>query len=235
MTYLELVQAAAFESGTVPGKGQPLTVDNQTGRLHLFTLWVQSAWNDIQRKSSSWRWMQAEFAGQTIVNTAEYNAAAMGITRFRRWLHEGETGGPTFSIYKTADGDGDEGHLRFLEWNTFRNAAGAGLQKASVAANKPYYITVDPQDQLVLHPKPDDVYTIRGRYLKSLQNLTSNDDIPEMPEDYHEAIKWAALIKMAVFDEAMEQAQMFNSYYSEIFSDLQRTQMPPIRLVGPLV
>lgn len=231
-TFLELCQAVARESGTVPTIGDPQTVVNQTGRLARVVYWTQAAWNAIQRESPNWRWMQADFSGSTVAGVQFYDAAAMGITRFRAWHHRAEGVGNYFTLYDPDIGQADEGRLSILDYEDFRMTCMIG--EAATMQGKPSWLTVAPDDTLGLHKTPDKAYTLRGRYTKSQQVLVLDSDVPEMPADFHDAITWRALILMGTYDEATQQMPTWAFEYSTIMDELRRSQLPRIDVGGPL-
>lgn len=235
-TYLEICQKVAQRSGTVPSLGEPASVTGATGRLQRIIDWVNEAWEDIQSASEDWLWMSAEFSGQTVAGTASYDASAMGITsRFRNWEHIGEEGEDLFTIYKTSDGAAEEGKLCFREWDYMRREAFiADWDTNSELRDKPAYITIDPALNLVLYPVPDAAYTVRGRYVKSLQTLSANADTPELPATFHDVITYKALLLLAIFDEDDRGIARFERLYQNRLDDLSRHQLPKLRFGGPL-
>jgi hypothetical protein len=224
-TYLQLCQDAATESGTVPNIGaSPSSVEGQTGRLLKITNWVRTAYEQIQRENQ-WRWLNADFAGDTIANVREYNSAAMGITeRFSRWIFDTPDAQSMFSVYLKASGRSDEGFLTFVDWNYFRQNVLVG--GAASATGKPIYLTVDEQNRIQIYPIPDAVYTIRGRYRKSPQILTGNTDVPEMPDEFHSAIVWKALMLLGQHDEAFEQQPHWAVNLAQVMQTLREHQLP---------
>lgn len=232
-TYLQICQKVAQESGTVPTLGEPTSVASQTGRLKRIVDWVNWAYGDIQRLSPHWRWMSADFIGATTAGTASYSASAMGIdSRFRRWITQGPHGDPMFTIYKTADGAADEGPLKMMSYDWMRRHAFIGNWLTEMS--KPIYITIDPSDQLVLFPCPDDTYTIRGRYQKNEQTLSENTDVPEMPSHFHDAIHLKAMVDLLTFDEAFNQLPIYQKRYMDVLHVLKKEQLPDIEFGGPL-
>lgn len=230
-TFLQLVQDVARESGTVPNIGDPTTLLGATGRNLRIVNWVRDAYTDIQNDRADWRWLEAEFSGQTISGTQEYNSAAMGISsRFSKWIFDpGEDDG-YWSIYLTSDGVAEEGLLQYRDWHYMRRHILIGTQSSA----KPVYITVRPDQSLVLYPTPDAAYTIRGRYYKAPQTLSVDADTPEMPAQFHRLIQWKALMLMGAFDEAMEQMPAWTMEYQRIMQKLVTHQSPRVKLGGPL-
>lgn len=232
-TFLELCQKTAEESGTIPNLGDPTTTEDQTGRLYRIIGWVREAYEDIQLHSSKWRWMNADFSGQTISGTQNYNASSLGITeRFSRWLIAGPKGDNLFTVYKTADGQADEGHLDFWDWSRFRRELMIGSR--ATETGKPQIVSVNDNNELVFYPIPDAEYTIRGRYRKSPQSLSADNEVPEMPAEFHAAIKWRALMFMGVYDEATRQNPEWERQYDKLIAQLTSDQLPMFNLGGPL-
>jgi len=232
-TFVELCQEVAKDSGTISNLGQPATVTGQIGRLSRIVDWTKDAYNDIQRRNENWRWMQSDFTGQTIAGTRNYNAASMSISeRFASWVFRDFWDMEKFSLYLTADGPAEEGYLRYVDYEDFRRHYLYG--NYSLREGKPTVVSINNADELVFYPKPDDIYTVRGQYRKSEQILTLDADVPEMPSEYHQAIKWRALILLGTYDEAMEQAPIWQKNYLDIIARLVDNQLPRITTGGPL-
>jgi hypothetical protein len=221
MTYLELCQMTARESGTVSGV-LPTSVDDQTGRLAKIVYWVATAWKKIQTAKTGWKWMRGEFSGNTSAGTARYTAASFNITRLAAWITEADT----VTIYKQSTGVSDEGPISFIAWAAYR----ATYERGTQTADRPVHYTISPSNEFCLGPKPDDTYVIRGEYRKSAQELEENDDIPEMPSDYHGLIAWYGLLLLAEHDEADMHIGVAARRYSDLLFDLQRDQLPEVHI-----
>lgn len=232
-TFLNIAQDTVRESGTVSSLPAPLSMASQSGRLERFVYWVRHAYEDIQRQSDNWRWLQSEFSGTTIASVQDYDAPALGVaSRFSHWVYFGADDPEQWSIYKTSEGRVNEGHLQFMDWAMFRRKALIGPAAEEVGPPRVY--TIDPQDKVRLHPTPDGEYTIRGLYYRSEQVLVANDDVPEMPARFHIAIQWRALMMMAVFDEAPEQMPVWAAEYRRVIYQMNMTQLPRMKLAGPM-
>lgn len=222
-TYLQLCQDVARESGTVGG-ATISSVTGNTGAVARLVQWTADAWRDVQRVEPDWLWMQGTFSGETVAGTREYSAADLGISsRFGRWLCGFRK---PFWCYLTGEGQQTEQPLAFVEWPSFETNYGFGA--AAAATGRPGFMSINPQGEVVLYPKPDAVYTIRGNYQKAPQTLAADGDVPEAPEAYHDAIKWRALILMGVHDEAVEQVPSWDVFYRKLLAEMRVAQKPAL-------
>lgn len=229
MTYLDLVQSLARESGTTGGASAVVSVDGASARAAKLIAWVNDAWRDIQNESESWLWMRHEFEGDTLINIDAYTGAAMNATRLRRWLvdmrSEADSG---LTIFEPGD-EANEGGLRWIDWDVYRRST-----RGTPAAGAPRYVSVDPQRNLRLSPKPDGVYTIRGEYIRAPQTLAANGDIPEMPEEHHHVIVTRALDYVAADEEAVWQKPQWSVRSRMQMDALRRDQLPRMLFPGAL-
>ena len=69
---------------------------------------------------------------------------------------------------------------------------------------------------------------MRGEYRKAPQVLTANSDVPELPEEFHSIIVWAAIILMAKHDESPTGLQAAVDTYRPMLYQLQASQLPEI-------
>jgi hypothetical protein len=235
MNYLELCQMTAQQTGTIEGP-LPATVVGQTRRLKQIVDFVREGYLDIQNAHRMWRWLQSYFTGNTIALQSSYAAtaftdevAAAPITRFSQWGFKGDGSDIGLSIYLTATGPAEEGPLRPLSWSRFYETQLRGVQ----TPGRPQFYSVDNTNNLVLSPKPDAVYTLRGKYRKSAQMLAADSDIPEMPVEFHTIIKDAALQYVEGFDEG-PRIPIVRLRLMPNFSMLEAHQLPKVSWGEPL-
>jgi len=190
-TFLQIVGDAWEETG-LSGTG-PLNVATATGIEKRMVGWIRQAWINVQQHRTDWPWMEKEFSFTTSANKRSYPLVELNLTDVERWLFKGA------SIYKTADGVAGERDigtmLHRIWWTNYRK----GLQTPT----DPAYLFFDPvTNALMLHPIPDDEYTITLRYYKAPQRLVANGDIPAMPTNqaWQEIIKWGGLYLYAYHD-----------------------------------
>lgn len=224
MTYLELCQMIARESGTVSGT-LPSSVVTQTGRLGKIVHWVDTAWRQIQNRRNAWLWMRGEFGSPdavTSAGTARYTAASWNLTRWAEWI----TTADTVTIYKQSEGVSDEVPMLFMPWALYRRTYDRGDQQQ----DRPVHYSVSPAGEFCLGPKPDDIYVVRGEYRKSPQTLSANGDIPELPVRFHEVIAWYAFLLLAEHDEGNLHIAVALRRYRELMGDLERDQLEAVHI-----
>jgi hypothetical protein len=208
-TYLELVKDVHREC-RVTG-ASPITVSGHTGLINDIVNWVRDAYKDIQDKHPDWRWMRAPFQVSTAQGVDAYAAAAVkdvsnpsapaDIARFGAWQAD-DIYNP---IKATPDPVGDyanQFYLPYLEWNAFRRIYKFGARQTQ--QGRPAHISVDDQQRLVVGPIPDGVYVIDGDYQRSAQILTTNTDIPDMPDYLHDLIAYYAMARYGTANIAVE-------------------------------
>jgi len=227
-TFLQLCQYVAADSGTISGESQPSTVVGQTGRLGKIVRWTNEAWRSIQNAHGEWRWMRSDFSGPTVSGTRSYAGSDWSLTRHAEWVHDHTGNENRFSIYLTATGVSDEGPLAFRDYDWFY----ANCMRGTQTNGRPVYFSVTPDNKLALHPIPDAVYTVRGPYRKTPQDLTANSDEPEMPARFHDLIRDVALMALGTYDEAIQQIPLWRMQKIERFNHLERDQLPRVNIPG---
>jgi hypothetical protein len=235
MTFLELCQMVVRQSGTIHGV-KPLTVTGQTDRLGLIVEFVHEAYVDIQNAHRMWRWMQSTFTGQTIAGDQRYRGTdftdemtGTPVLRWSQWGFKGDGSDLGLSMYLTSAGVNEEGTLRFLDYGSFYETQLRG----PATPGKPQFFSVTTDDQLIISPVPDAVYTLRGKYRKSPQLLTVDADVPEMPVDFHTVIKDAALCYIEGFDEG-PRIPLYRLRMLPNWSMLEHAQLPKMTWGAPL-
>lgn len=204
----------------------PVTLQGQTGQNGDIAYWVKRAWNDIQLMNDGhWKWLWRKFTFNTVAATDSYaytdaNDVALSavIDRFNSWNITNWRNPP--KIYLTANGVGGEQWLTYVPWAEFQQIYKIGTQNDGM----PVHIAIDPQDNIVLGPIPDDIYTVSGDYWRGPQVLSADADIPECPTQYHEAITYRALVKYGYANVAQEAIMRANAEGLPILNALTMNQ-----------
>lgn len=203
MTFLELVQALASECDLA---NEPADTTNQTGQFARLVRWCRQAYVEIQNAhDANWRWLRHGFTLNTTANqdTYSYTSCVDGTTgsaieRFNKWRLEDPLDPPR--IYRDSAGVGTENFLSYLPYTWFKQLYKLGDHPPGY----PAHITVDPQNNILLGPTPNDEYVISAEYFRSAQSLTGDGDEPEMPSQYHYLIIYEAMKKYGYDQSAQE-------------------------------
>lgn len=235
-TFLQLCQATARECGIAGGADaspRPTTTVGQAGESNRLVNWVIDAYIELQ-ESRNWRWMRKNFTFETVASTQEYSYSdvtdvdtATAITRFDSWY----TRMPA-KIYLTSDGVNGQRRLIWMPWNQFDSIYNFGAMTGQTGV--PVYMTINPQDELVLGPTPNDAYTVTGDYYRSAQVLAADADVPELPSSYHNIIMYRAMEFYGLYESAPEIISRGTSGYKRRLNQLKRTQETPFGRGGPL-
>lgn len=193
MNFLDLVRAVYEEAGV---SGQPPSdVNAATGEAKRIVRWVKEAYRQIQLQSLTWKWMMASGSVTTTTGVNTYAVSSFsGTSRHRAWIPK------SARIYKQSVGTADQTPLLYLSYEDWQAAYQLGAQ----SNGRPIHFTIGPNNTILLGPSPDDQYVVTIDFYKSVHELVSNTDVPELPPDYHYAIVYRALMKYARFESAPE-------------------------------
>lgn len=222
MTFLELCQEVAAESGTVAGVSAFTTVANPTGRVANVVRWVRNAYRDIQNERGDWLWMRKTFSKSLTIGQTTYTDTGWSLD-VGLWFPDT----PSFSsmaLYDPATGTADEGAISHISWPTWRERYGRG----SHTANRPTEWAVTPQNDIAFGVTPDKAYIVRGEYRMAPQMLTLDADQPEMPPMYHGLIVGEALRLMSRHDESYQVLAEKAQQYERLRGPLVRDQTPQL-------
>lgn len=196
-TFLELCRAVESDSGTVSQGSRITSVATAQNRQAKIVGWVQDAWRQIQNARSDWKFMRSECSFLLVPGQPWYTAGDLEIDDLSEWGTTAPNYNP-FTIFDPAIGHADEneiGEVDFVEW---RRQYGRGVPQV----NRPYIYALGPSHELCFGAVPDKAYQVNGEYRKSNQILTLDTDVPRLPDSYHDAIRYQALVYMGEHDEA---------------------------------
>lgn len=223
MNFLQLCQETASEC-SVRLDGYPTTTTGQTGRLGQIVGWVNKAWIDIQTRRQDWLFMVGSASVQTVADDGAYSTSDFGITSFRAWRLR------TFKIFLTSAGVGTETELLFIDYNEWFRRFNTGSQTSSY----PGFFTVDHDKDILLGPKPNGIYTVSAEYQKAASQLSGDSDIPELPEEFHMAIVYRAMMKYGRYVGDSTVYTDGEKEYKRMITEMIASQTPPIVQGGAL-
>ena len=211
----------------------PAAVAGQLGDLKRIVDWTASAWDDIQSRHPTWRWMRSRFTINTTAGVDTYAPGAFTdsrltglITRFNHWIPEDDYGVSNVYRYLTSGGIAGQTYMVPISWSSYRDLYRLRTQSNGI----PHYVTIDPQNNLVIGPPPDGIYTISGEYQMSNQSLTADADIPEMPVQYHMLIVYEVMKRYGAYSSAPDVQSRGVEYANRLMRQLEGNQLPQIML-----
>jgi len=195
--FLEITQRVKRESGRSSSGASPATIVGASQPdLDIFNA-VNDAWRDVQLMPRKWRWMWLQALATVGVDNTTYTAASLGAPTWARWKTESVDYRP--SMFDPANAQ-TEWDLRFVDYDTFARA----FLKGSHAAGASQYWSIANDGSFLIGPKPNLAYTLRADYYVKPQELTADDHIPAMPDQFHILLVWKALESVAISDNAPE-------------------------------
>lgn len=228
-TFLQLVQALRLETGYA--NSGPTTVIGQTGDHERAVEWVRRAYEELQQRHD-WNWLRCQFSLATVSGTAIYDYTSATdngspISRFRSWRVQ-DSVNPPFCYLQSA-GAGTAGPLTYIQWDRYL------FLSRTESSGSPSFVSVTPQRELALYPTPDDVYVVIGEYIRSPQVLANDDDVPEMPEGFHDLIVYLAMEDWGMANAAQEVVDRGIRKGRRLLRNLERSELPNIRIAGAWV
>lgn len=227
MTFLELCQAVGTDSGLISRSNKPATTVNALGKWGDIVAFTAEAWRDIQRARQDWLFLKAEFSASLTVGKANYLPANLGITsRFARFAHD-QAGFQPMRLFES--GEADNQNLNEIELEDWFMRYGRGAQTNM----RPTEYAIG-NGKVYLGALPDKTYTFKGWYDKAPQLLALDADVPDLPEHFHEIIKWKAIMKVSAKDGAFTDRAAAQAEYSPLYRSLVKEQTGRPRLGGTL-
>lgn len=220
MNFLEIARRVRQECG-ISGDGPP-TVTGQHGIYAKIVAWVQTAHEELQQLHVDWNadWAMTE---QPLVAGQEFYAPASdwGLD-FKRAARDG------LYVYRPADGPAVKTWIALVDWATLRTLRTPGV------TGLPSYAALAPDERLCFFPAPGDGITAVLEYWRTPQKLAASTDVPRMPERFHMAIVWRAVMLWCAHDENPALWQAANQNYRELVNKMTITELPVMAMAEPL-
>ena len=132
-------------------------------------------------------------------------------------------------VYSSAS---DETELVYLPWDDFRATYGFGAHRS--ASGRPIAFSIKWDDSLETYPTPDDVYTMNGEYIKTVDEMSAATDEPPYPSDFHLIVVWRGLMLYGAFEGATDAYTHGQNEYDDLLYKLREDQLPKIKWGPPL-
>jgi hypothetical protein len=230
-TFLELCQRTASECST--SLTGPSDTTTQTGRLGQIVNWVNTAWIDVQTKYNDWRFMRSSFTVNTTSGDGKYaitdctdtvSSASLTVAGFRKWELD------SFKIFLVSAGVATETDLCYLVYDDWYRQWNVG----SPSNSYPGWFSVDHDKAILLAPKPDGIYTVRGEYVKAATLMVGDADEPELPQEYRMAVVYRAMYYYGRYQGAPEVRAEGEMQYNRLLREMSRTERPALLVGGAL-
>lgn len=235
-TFLQLSQKLRRECINAYADG-PSTVVGQTGLLESVVNWTADSWRDIQLRYPHWRWMRSGFTVNTTAGDDTYTygdctdtKTSATIARFASWWAHDKTN--PFKCYLTSGGVAGQYWLHWMPYEEWKRLYKFSVQQSMTG--QPIHVSVDDDDNIVLGPSPNDIYTVTGDYQRGPQTITVDADTPDMPERFHDLILYYAMQRYAVNSVAPEVLSRARLEGNRIERALEQSQLPQMRFAGPM-
>ncbi|WP_337846817.1 hypothetical protein [Sphingomonas sp.] len=215
-TFLSLCNDVERESGTV-NRAQRMgdVTAPPSDRHEKIVEWVRSAWRTLQTKRQDWRFMTGEVDAPLSIGVARYTPGDLDIDRFADWVRDRDAYRPWTLIEPTV-GAQSESALSEISYDHWRTTYGRGVAQQQ----RPVEYAIARDGAFCVGAVPDKAYVLRGEYLKLPQRLVANGDVPDMPEQYHDAITYRALILMGEHDENPVLISTARAKLSEVYGEM---------------
>ncbi len=228
-TRLQLCQRFVQEAEISGGANStlPASTLNQSGEMQQAVRDIDAAYEKLQNWKPNWHFLRFDFSFPTISGTQSYTPTDAGLAEHKTWKRD------SFRCYLTATGVADEQHLDYVPWECFRDAY---LHSANRnVSGRPIKFTIEPDKSVTFYPKPDANYTVVGEYWKRAQAMTADATEPLMPDEFHLILVWMACMAHGRRQSAPETFGLGKENFEEMFGALKTTQLPPVRVAGPML
>jgi hypothetical protein len=165
----------------------PASVIGQEGVLAEIVEWVRQANADIQSAHPAWSFMTGQ---GTLTVSSRTTDPRLAIGDYAHLLpYDASRQARFILIYK--DSTADETPVYYVapqQW-------GGGVYDIGTRGQgRPYRFTVNAGGLIELDPVPDEPYTLRFEYRRSVQDLQNDADVPLVPQERRMAIVYHAIV-----------------------------------------
>jgi hypothetical protein len=223
-TFLSLAQDVGTDSGLISHQNKPATVDGALGKWADSVRFTAKAWETIQRSRQDWEYLRADFSALLTAGKASYTGAELGVTsRFARFAQDIAADFiQPMRLYDPVTGLGDSQNLHQISPECWSMIYGRGEQQN----NRPTEYAL-ANNKIYLGAIPDKAYRLDGSYWKAPQVLSLDTDVPDLPEHFHDAIKWRAIMMVAGKGGAFTDRIVAQAEYSQMYRQIVLEQTRP--------
>lgn len=217
MNYLELVQDLAAETGTerpeeITGLSSPAT-----GHQADLARWIRRACREIELEHTDWYFRRAQMSLSLSAGTNSYDLTSLVPDYDQIWPYVFPYG----REWALLDDNRYQG-VRYIRWDEWRG----WVESQSEKEGRPRLFSVDPDDTLFVFPKPREAHTFKVDYAREATELSDDGDEPAIPDKFHSAIVFFAIVEYAGYDSATQVYQRASRQLNRVMMRLRNDQLP---------
>jgi hypothetical protein len=175
--------------------------------------WVLASHEDIQLRHNNWRFDWGTAVIPLDAGVEFYAPATDWVVPVRNWDWE------SMYVYPTIDGPQNRTWLSRLDYNTYRQTRMPSVE------GRPIYATWVPSKEVGFYPIPQAGLTFVGDYYMPPEVMLANTDIPRMPDEYHMAIVWRAVMMWCASEENPALFQVASMNFNNLLMKMQSTEL----------
>lgn len=220
MNFLQLAKRVRQECG-ISGDG-PASTEGQSGMYAKIVDWVRTAHDELQQHHSDWNFDWAVADLELTEGVDVYSLSGLWGLQIKCLSRSG------MYVYRADQGDGVKFWLDEVPWEEFRQLRTGNVQ------GMPIYVALSPDKKMHFFPAPAAGLRLKMEYFLLPLTLTASSDVPRIPERYHMAIVWRAVMMWCAHDENPPLFNAANASYRELIGKMQVTELPGTVLSGAL-
>lgn len=183
-------------------------VQNKLDDTSFSTTLIKQFINDTQREVAlkyNFPFLEASYTGSLTID---------------QYIYDLPTGVDTIEGLRITAPTGSEADITDF-YLPFRDFDKKFPDPAEDNSGTPKYWTIRDQNYY-LYPKPDKAYTLDIRYQKIVDTLSSDSDVPEIPERYQEILVLGALARAHKFNDEYDLADYEDRKMEELLNELSQ-------------
>lgn len=182
----------------------------------------QAIFDIYTEQDVQWPFAWNETTFNTVAGTQEYSKASDALAI--DW--------ESFRILSDPSNDIIADHIPSIEYNVYRREYWQGDQETTAdERTQPSLVVRKPDNNFILTPVPDQVYTIEYEYYTMPSALSAYDDTTSIPDEFVQMIVDKALHYAYMFRDNVEQAALAQKRYESNVNKVRRILIPQFQNV----
>ncbi len=119
--------------------------------------------------------------------------------------------------------------LTWIDWDTYRKEGYLERDTETYREENygmPEVVARMPNNNFILSPKPNRIYTVEYEYFKKPALLVNYNDVPTIPEEYAEVIVNGAIVHGYLFRDNVEEVAIAKDAYTNGVNRMRRSLIP---------